>query len=107
MSDRVRLSPSARTAIESEARLDVLLLLEQDDRTATEIAKQLGRSRQAVLHHLRALIDAGLVREVSSEPIAGGPLRTYGVVRRGWAGIVEAANAVADHGGDTDAGETP
>lgn len=96
MADRVRLSPSARAGIQSDARLDVLLALEEQDRTTTELARELGGTRAAILHHLRALIDAGLVREVGSQPISGGLLRTYGAVGTGWAEAVAALNKLAE-----------
>lgn len=95
MADRVRLSPSARAGIQSDSRLDVLLALEEQDRTTTELARELGVSRAAVLHHLRPLIAAGLVREVGSEPISGGRLVTYGAVGTGWAQAVALLNDLA------------
>ncbi len=96
MADRVRLSPSARAGIQSDGRLDVLLALEEQDHTTTELARQLGRSRAAIVHHLRALIDAGLVQEVGSEPISGGLLRTYGAVGAGWADAIATLNKLAE-----------
>lgn len=96
MSEVPRLSPAARAAIQSDARLEVLLLLEQASWTAAELAQALGRSRQAIVHHIAELTRAGLVEEVGREPISGGPLISYGATHAGWAEAVRALNSVVE-----------
>ncbi len=84
-------------AVQSPRRVEILVLLEQSAWTSAELADELGTTRQTVMHHVRALMDAGLVHVVSEEGgHAGGPLRSYGAVHTGWAAAIAALNAVSD-----------
>jgi DNA-binding transcriptional ArsR family regulator len=44
-------------------RRDMLALLADDERTASDIARRFEVTRQAVSQHLRILLEAGLIRE--------------------------------------------
>ena len=95
MPARVQLSEASIAAVQSPRRVELLVLLEESTWTSAELALETGIDRTTVSHHLRALIGAGLAHEVGSTPIAGGPLRSYGAVHRGWAAAFEALNAVS------------
>jgi DNA-binding transcriptional ArsR family regulator len=55
-------SPSAIAAIASPARQELLGALGDGPASVRELAARLGRSRQALHHHIAALVSAGLVR---------------------------------------------
>lgn len=95
MADPVEISDASLAAVQSRRRVELLLLLEAGSWTSADLVDQTGLTRATVMHHVRALIDAGLVREVGRVPIAGGPQRSYGTVHRGWAEAIAALNAVS------------
>ena len=55
-------SPAAIAAIASPPRQEVLEALGDGPASVRELAARLGRSRQALHHHIAALVSAGLVR---------------------------------------------
>lgn len=90
----IRLSPAVRAAIKSEAKLELLLLLEQGAWSALELARELGRKQVTVQYHLDGLVALGLVAEVSREPVSGGARVFYAAVGVGWKDAVEQLNGL-------------
>lgn len=78
--------------------MELLLKLEANALTSADLVGETGLTRATVMHHVRALIDAGLVREVSRTMQAGGWQRSYGTVHTGWAEAIAALNAVSAPG---------
>jgi DNA-binding transcriptional ArsR family regulator len=57
------MSPDVFQVLAEPRRRDVLALLADGERTAGEVATRFDVTRQAVSHHLRVLLEAGLVEE--------------------------------------------
>jgi DNA-binding transcriptional ArsR family regulator len=66
----------AFSLLEDRTRRRILLLLRESELSATEIAERLAMTPQNIYHHIRKLIDAGLVYE-TSERRSGHMIESY------------------------------
>src|SRR5512134_2146416 len=64
-------------------RLRVLLALEHETLSPTELAQRFGLSVNALAYHVRALRDAGLLELVRTRPAGGSVQSFYGLSDRG------------------------
>lgn len=67
-------TPQQVKAVASSLRLRILRLCNDRERTNKELADRLGRDPSTVLHHVRLLVDAGLLEPVGVRQSAGGAL---------------------------------
>ncbi len=89
------LDAAAWAAFSSPTRLRILLLCEQAPQNSHALVAQIGVVRGVVNNHLWSLEAAGLVEEVSREPVKGGERVSYRAVNTGWIDLVEQINAQA------------
>jgi DNA-binding transcriptional ArsR family regulator len=67
MEKKIVLDHTSFMALASESRIDVLKKLDERQMTLSELAKELEKSKPAVLKHLTKLVDAGLVKKLDDE----------------------------------------
>jgi DNA-binding transcriptional ArsR family regulator len=94
-------------ALRHPVRLRILIALEERPRSPTEMAEDLGEPFDRVNHAMRAMARAGLVALDREEPAVAAPnlmRRIYAVRFRGWRGVLDALEAVADARVDDAAG---
>lgn len=77
-------------------RLRVLLILEEQPATATQLARSLGEPYDKVNWALKQLAKGGLAELRSVEPAASGMVmqKVYGVRHRGWARLLPVLEAI-------------
>ncbi len=67
MDERITLDKESFMALASESRIKLLKKLEERRMTVTELAKELGMSKPAILRHMNKLIEAGLVKKLEDK----------------------------------------
>lgn len=65
--DKITLDKSSFMALASESRIKLLKKLDERKMTVTELARELGISKPAILRHLDKLIEAGLVKKLEDK----------------------------------------
>jgi DNA-binding transcriptional ArsR family regulator len=83
LAERIALTqPSQVKAIGHPLRTTILGLLHERAASVTELAAALGRPKSTVAHHVRVLVDAGLVRVVRTRRVRAIEERFYGRTAR-------------------------
>ena len=67
MEERIVLDKTSFMALASESRVAVLKKLDERKMTVSELAKELEKSKPAVLKHVTKLVEAGLVKKIDDE----------------------------------------
>ncbi len=65
-------------AISHPARLRMLSTLALADKSASELAREMGISQPAASYHVRTLADAGLIVQTAIRHVRGGREKVYG-----------------------------
>jgi DNA-binding transcriptional ArsR family regulator len=99
------LSPrSARllAVLKDPVRLTILMELEQQPRSAAEMARDLGMPYDKVNWAMRSLAQGGLAEVRSAEPGPSGQTiqKVYGTRHSGWAGLPPVLDAIAASASD-------
>ena len=68
--------PGAFKILADETRRKIIYLLRVKERTVSQIAEELGKTPQVIYHHIRKLLDAGMV-EVAKEVRIDHFIETY------------------------------
>lgn len=86
------------TVLKDPLRLRILIALEQQPRSATELARDLTMPYDKVNWAMRALAHGGLTELRSAEPGPSGQTiqKVYGARHCGWAGLPPVLDAIAE-----------
>jgi DNA-binding transcriptional ArsR family regulator len=78
-------SPAQFKALGHPMRHRLLFALGQEDATISQLATMLGSNKGNIAHHLKVLVDAGLVQPTETRTVRGGTEQYY---RRAFRGLV-------------------
>jgi DNA-binding transcriptional ArsR family regulator len=78
-------SPAQFKALGHPTRHRLLFALGREDATLSQLAAMLGSNKGNVAHHLRVLVDAGLVQPAGTRTVRGGTEQYYRRAARGLA----------------------
>ena len=83
LADRIALTTPAQVrAVSDPLRTTILSLLHEREATVTELAVAVARPKSTVAHHVKVLVDAGLVRVVRTRRVRAIDERFYGRTAR-------------------------